>query len=77
MSTWHSCKTTHCIAGWTVHVAGKAGYGLERITDTATAAAAILRKSRPSAPLPNFYATDEAAMAFIEARAAEEIAQAK
>ena len=73
MSTWHSCKTTHCIGGWTVHLAGKDGYEAEKkYGGTPQAASLILLKSRPAAPLPNFYASDAAAMAFIEARAAEE-----
>ena len=74
MGQWHTCKTTHCIGGSVVHYAGKAGYDLEKKVggDTAAAAALILRKSRPDAPLPNFYASNEAALAFIEARAAEE-----
>ena len=29
MLLWHSCETTHCRAGWVVHLAGKAGYALE------------------------------------------------
>ena len=74
MSSWHKCDTTHCLAGWTVHLAGKAGYELEKLIDTPAAAALILRKSRPKAPLPNFYAGDEAAKAFIEARRKEEAA---
>jgi hypothetical protein len=75
MNNWHTCKTTHCIGGWTVHLAGKAGYDLESKTSTPSAAALILRKSRPDAPLPNFYASNEAALAFIRKRAAEEEAQ--
>ena len=73
MGNWHTCETTHCVGGWTVHKAGKAGYALEkRLGDTAAAAACILRKSRPDAPLPNFYASNKAALAFIRARAKEE-----
>ena len=77
MSDWHSrtCKTTHCIGGWTVHLAGKDGYDLEkRLCSTPAAAAIILRASRPKSPLPNFYARNEAALAFIKARAKEEAA---
>lgn len=29
MSTWHTCETTHCRAGWVVHLAGEAGKALE------------------------------------------------
>ena len=71
MKTWHTCETTHCVGGWTV-VLTKGGRELEQKYDTRLAAELILRKSRPDAPLPNFTASNEAAMAFIEARAAEE-----
>ena len=30
MGRWHSCDTTHCIAGWAIHLAGDEGYELER-----------------------------------------------
>jgi hypothetical protein len=29
MDTWHTCQTTHCIAGWAVHLAGEPGRILE------------------------------------------------
>ena len=72
MKTWHTCETTHCTAGWTVHLAGKEGYATEAALSTQAAADLILRKSRPGTPRPNFFASNEAAMAFIEARAREE-----
>ena len=28
MSAWHTCDTTHCRAGWVVHLAGEAGKAL-------------------------------------------------
>ena len=75
MGEWHQCETVHCAAGWIVHLAGKEGYDLERrLVSTLSAAKCILRKSRPEAPLPNFYATNEQALAFIMARAKEEMA---
>ena len=70
MKTWHTCETTHCLGGWIVTLAKATA--LEKTFDTEGAARLILRNSRPEAPLPNFYASDDAAMAFIEARAAEE-----
>jgi hypothetical protein len=74
MSNWHTCNTTHCLGGWTVHLAGMDGYDLEkRLCSTPAAAAIILRASRPKSPLPNFYARNEAALAFIKARAKEEV----
>ena len=55
MSVWHgestyvppSCSTTHCRAGWTVHLAGPAGYALEDKVRTPIAAKLILLKSCP------------------------------
>ena len=72
MGTWHTCETTHCVGGWTVFLT-PGGKELEKKFDTRLAAELILRASRPDAPLPNFTASNEAAMAFIEARAAEEV----
>ena len=31
MDGWHKCETAHCIAGWAIHLAGDAGYILERV----------------------------------------------
>ena len=45
MSDWHTCSTTHCRAGWVVHLAGDAGYALERFHNTALAAQLIYRES--------------------------------
>ncbi len=73
MSTWHSCETTHCIAGWTVTKA-PGGKELETRFGTEAAARRILKTSRPDAPLPRFdaRAPEDAIMAFVEARAEEE-----
>jgi hypothetical protein len=45
MDQWHTCGTTHCRAGWVVHLAGDAGYALERFHNTALAAQLIYRES--------------------------------
>jgi hypothetical protein len=45
MDQWHTCGTTHCRAGWVVHLAGEAGYALERFHNTALAAQLIYRES--------------------------------
>lgn len=45
MGDWHSCETTHCRAGWVVHLAGAAGYELEKATSTHFAALMIYKKS--------------------------------
>ena len=31
MSSWHTCQTTHCIAGWAIHQAGELGRILEAL----------------------------------------------
>ena len=74
MASWHKagCQTTHCVGGWTNFLA-PGGMEFERLfSSPGDAAAQILRKSRPDAPLPNFTASNEAMMAFITARAKEE-----
>lgn len=63
MGDWHKCDTTHCRAGWAVHLAGNPGYGLERQFGTSAAGALIYAASRPDMPVPDFYASNEAAMA--------------
>jgi hypothetical protein len=37
MGEWHSCNTTHCLAGWAVHLSGPAGYALEKVTSPSVA----------------------------------------
>ena len=64
MSTWHKCETTHCRAGWIVTLAGAGGAALEWALGTAAAAALIYIKSDPKLEkIPNFYATNEEALA--------------
>ena len=66
MSTWHTCGTTHCRAGWAVHLAGEAGYALEKRTSTEFAAMQIYRASGyPISPI-RFYDSNEVAMADIK-----------
>ena len=63
MTYWHSCDTTHCRAGWVVHLAGAAGYALERQIGPNAAAALIYQLSDPALErLPNFFASDFDAM---------------
>lgn len=47
MSTWHTCDTTHCRAGTVVHLAGEAGYELEKKTSCLFAAMQIYKASDP------------------------------
>jgi hypothetical protein len=78
MSDWHSCDTTHCRAGWVVHLAGAAGCALEKQTSTVFAAMQIYRKSSPvKVSPPRFYENNEKAMTDIKACAEKEIELAK
>jgi hypothetical protein len=73
MSTWHSveaCETTHCRAGWAVHLAGEAGYALEAKYDAAYAGRLIYLVS--AGYLPDFFCDNKTALADIKARAAEQ-----
>ena len=45
MGQWHKCSTTHCRAGWVVHLAGEAGYALERFHNPLLAAQLIYSAS--------------------------------
>ena len=69
MNDWHTCDTTHCRAGWVVHLAGEAGYALEELHDTALAALLIYRASgRPINP-SRFYDGHHHALVDIRRRA--------
>lgn len=73
MGVWHTCKTTHCRAGWVIHLAGEVGYNLEKETDTAWAALQIYKASSPiEVHLHQFFETNEAAMLDIKRCAEEE-----
>jgi hypothetical protein len=64
MRAWHTCKTTHCRAGWVVFLAGEGGKALEWAMGTPAAAAVIYLASDPKIKkIPNFYASDEEALA--------------
>jgi len=71
MDKWHGsggiCGTTHCRAGWVVYLAGEEGKKLEEKMGTAAAAIAIYAVSDPEyfgrEGLPNFYASNETALA--------------
>jgi len=66
MSTWHQCDTTHCRAGWVIHLAGKAGYELEGKTSPLFAAMQIYKASGyPISPV-RFFDSDGDARKDIE-----------
>lgn len=63
MDRWHTCKTTHCRAGWVVALAGAAGRKLELETTTPTAARMIYRVSDPTTTdWMRFYCNDDEAL---------------
>lgn len=62
MSKWHSCKTTHCRAGWVVTLAGEAGKRLEEFYDTQLAAMLIYRESGYDINPERFFDSNEQAL---------------
>jgi hypothetical protein len=72
MSTWHTCETTHCRAGWVVAIAGEAGKALETKLNTELAAMLIYRESGFPINPARFYDSNETALADMK-KLAEEI----
>jgi len=74
MDGWHKCETTHCRAGWAIHLAGPAGAVLEACFGPAVAGALISVTSCPAleGKVPDFYANNEEALADIKRLAALE-----
>jgi hypothetical protein len=63
MSTWHTCATTHCRAGWVVTLAGEEGKRLEKKTSTLFAAMIIYHKSSDiKVHIPRFFDNNNQAM---------------
>ncbi len=64
MSDVHQCETTHCRAGWVVHLAGKEGYRLEARNNWLFAAQQIYKASCPQIPVSptRFYGSNESAL---------------
>ena len=70
MGHWHNaCGTTHCLAGWAVHLAGEAGHELESKVGTANAGIAIFLRSHGS--VPNFYSDNDEALAWLQKEVAK------
>ncbi|MGX1587302.1 pentapeptide repeat-containing protein [Brevundimonas diminuta] len=61
MGDWHTCETTHCIAGWAVHQAGDAGYLLEEMMGPHAAGAILLGDEAAK----HFYDSGEQARAWL------------
>ena len=62
MCNWH-CGSSHCRAGWVVHLAGDAGYELEHVVGTPLAAMLIYRVSGYECGIPHFFMSNEKALA--------------
>jgi hypothetical protein len=78
MSAWHTCKTTHCRAGWVVTLAGEAGNELEKRTSTLFAAMRICKESSSVRVSPvRFFDDNAKAMEDIQRCAQEERDQQK
>jgi hypothetical protein len=65
MSDWH-CGTTHCRAGWAIHLAGEEGYALEEKLGSEVAGTLIYMASRPDKKHPDFFCSDDEALDSIE-----------
>ena len=64
MGDWHTCETTHCRAGWAVHLAGERGKALEKASSTLFAAMQIYKASSPIKVTPvKFLGSNDAALA--------------
>lgn len=73
MQAWHTCGTTHCVAGWAVTLAGEAGAKMEADLGPAAAGALIFAASGEPV-IPNFYGTNADALADLRRRAAAKAA---
>jgi hypothetical protein len=81
MGSWHGpenniCGTTHCRAGWAIHLAGEKGKDLQERFGEAGAGALIYAKAYPDHRIPNFCDGNERALADIRARAATDPVEA-
>lgn len=73
MSAWHTCETTHCRAGWAIHIAGPEGRELETKRGPLHAGRMIYMASTGRSP--HFFATNERAIEDLKRCAAEDAAQ--
>ncbi|HET9864078.1 MAG TPA: pentapeptide repeat-containing protein [Steroidobacteraceae bacterium] len=72
MDAWHTCATTHCMAGWAVTLAGDAGKKLEEQHGPQRAGRMIYTAS--IGRTPHFFATNERAIEAMRERIAEKSA---
>lgn len=68
MDTWHSCETTHCLAGWavTLHPEGKL---LESMIGTNASGALIFNAC--CGEVPDFFSNEEEAVEWLRSKAKE------
>jgi hypothetical protein len=59
MESFHTCETTHCRAGWAVHLAGAEGKKLEHFFNTELAAMMIYKASGYKISPCRFYDSNE------------------
>jgi len=64
MSDSHKCETSHCIAGWAVHLEGPVGYILEKAVGTPMAGLMLLGVEAHS----HFYDDNETARAWLQSK---------
>lgn len=64
MGEWHSCETSHCIAGWAIHLAGDAGARLERDNGSEIAGLMLLGTEAHA----HFYDSDADARAWLQTK---------
>jgi hypothetical protein len=72
---WNCMLDDVCLHGakWVTHLAGEAGAALERQVETSATAALIYMRSDPSLQtIPNFYASNEDALAALKRLADQE-----
>ncbi len=67
MTDWHTCETTHCIAGWAIHQAGELGETLERDLGPANAGLMLLGVEAHS----HFFDNDDKARDWLQSVIAE------
>lgn len=72
MDDYHTCKSTHCIAGWTTYLAGKRGKALEEELFCDVAAAAIWLKTYGGYPSFSHLVSNEGALKSLRRFAAQD-----
>jgi hypothetical protein len=76
MNSWHGddgwCGTTHCRAGWAIHLGGEKGKALQEKVGPNVAGTLIYEASRPGQPAPWFFDSTEGALADLRKCAKEQ-----